>query len=263
MPRRRNLRPDLNGLLVVDKRYGLSSTAVVTVIRGKTGGAKVGHAGTLDPLATGVLLICVGKATKAVPTLMAAAKRYTAEIDLSAFSTTDDMEGDPIPVDAPMPDEAATRATLARFVGTVMQAPPIHSAVNVGGRRAYALARAGRLVDDLTPLPQADAPHVPRASLLPRPVVIHAVDLVEFNPPRIVIDVRCGKGTYIRSLARDIGKALGVGGRLTGLRRTEIGPFSLAHARPLEDIPDGMGQDVLLDTDPLHTASGSQGSAPG
>ncbi len=244
MPRRRNHRPDLSGLLILDKRLGLSSASVVSVIRGKSGGAKVGHAGTLDPLATGIVVVCLGKATKAVPLLMDAAKRYTAAVDLSAFSTTDDLEGDLSPVAAHPPPLESVHAALARFIGEIMQTPPIHSAVSVGGRRAYSLARGGRLVDDLT-APEAIAPGA--ISLLPRRVRIDSIDVLEFEFPRLVIDVRCGKGVYIRSLARDIGKALTTGGHLSALRRTEVGPFTLAHARPLDAIPDRFGQEELLD----------------
>lgn len=245
---------------MIDKRLGLSSASVVSVVRGKSGGAKVGHAGTLDPLATGIVIVCLGKATKAVPLLMDAAKRYTATVDLSAFSTTDDLEGDLSPVAADPPSAEHIRAALARFVGQIMQTPPIHSAVLVGGRRAYALARGGRLVDDLT-APDSIAPGA--ISLMPRRVRIDAIDVLAYSFPRLVLDVRCGKGVYIRSLARDIGKALSTGGHLSALRRTEVGPFTLAQARPLDEIPDRFGAEELLDPAAfLPTAPRSFGWSP-
>lgn len=243
MPRRRpNLRPDLNGLLVIDKPLGMSSTAVVTKVRTRAGGARVGHAGALDPLATGVLIVCLGKATKAVPALMNADKRYRADVDLAAFSTTDDLEGDPIPIDAPAPGVEAVRAALTRFIGTVEQAPPVHSSIQVGGRRAYHLAREGTLRS-------TDA--TGHAALPTRPVLIHAVDLVSYEWPALVIDVHCGKGVYIRSLARDIGVALGTGGRLTGLRRTAVGAYTVEMARTLDSVKPPIEPEELLPAPPM------------
>ncbi len=227
MPRRpRNLRPDLNGLLVIDKPIGMSSASVCRAVRRATGGAKVGHAGTLDPLATGVLLVCLGRATRAVETLMAGEKTYVAEIDLSAFTTTDDREGERIEVAA---DRTPTRADLERacagFVGAILQSPPAYSAVHVDGERAYRLARRGELsTQDIG------------AALPERPVTVHSIEIIDFDWPYAAIRVNCGKGTYIRSLARDIGRALGTGGHLSALRRTRVGGYMIDDAVPLAAI---------------------------
>jgi len=202
--------------------------AVCARIRGKlrAGGAakriKVGHAGTLDPLATGVLVVLIGRATKRVPEVMDGAKRYTATVDLSRTSPTDDLEAETTPFHVEqMPDRAHVEATLESFTGEIMQRPPAHSAMKVDGKRAYELARAGEL-----------------DRLEPRPVRIDAIDILGFAFPVLTIDVRCGKGTYIRSLARDIGIALRVGGVLTALRRTEVGRYTIDQSTPLDELPD-------------------------
>lgn len=202
--------------------------AVCARIRGKlrAGGAakriKVGHAGTLDPLATGVLVVLIGRATKRVPEVMNGAKRYTATVDLSRTSPTDDLEAETTPFHVEqMPDRAHVEAALESFAGEIMQRPPAHSAMKVDGKRAYELARAGEL-----------------DQLEPRPVRIDAIDILEFAFPLLTIDVRCGKGTYIRSLARDIGIALRVGGVLTALRRTEVGRYTIDQSTPLDELPE-------------------------
>lgn len=222
----RNHRPDLNGVLVIDKPLGLSSAAVCRAVRRATGGAKVGHAGTLDPLASGVLVVCLGKATKAVDRLMAGEKAYRAEVDLAAFSTTDDMEGEATPVTPrTTPDLGAIERACAAMVGEVMQSPPAFSAVHIDGERAYRMARRGELEASV------DAPPLPA-----RPVVIHAIEALSYEWPALSIDVRCGKGTYIRSIARDLGRALGTGGRLSGLRRTRVGPYTIDDAITMEAL---------------------------
>jgi len=244
MPRRpRNRRPDLNGLLVIDKPSGMTSMDVCRVVRGRTGGAKVGHAGTLDPLATGVLVVCLGRATKSIDGLMATEKRYLAEVDLSAFSMTDDMESEaePVDVDSP-PDRAAIDRACAQFTGEIMQAPPVYSAVHVEGERAYKLARRG------------EAAERPPA----RPVVIHSIDVVEYTWPSLTADIRCGKGTYIRSLARDLGESLGTGGRLRSLRRTAVGPYTIEDASRLDDLPTPLASDDLLPAPPPEGASSAR-----
>ena len=236
MPRRpRNQRPDLNGLLVVDKPVGPTSMDVCRAVRRHSGGAKVGHAGTLDPLAGGVLVVCLGTATKAIDRLMASEKAYRAEIDLSALSTTDDLEGErtPVVVETP-PDRQVVERACAAFVGVIEQRPPAHSAVHVEGRRAYQIAREAARQGGEAERPPA------------RPVTIHAIDIVEYDWPRLVLDIRCGKGTYIRSLARDLGEALGVGGMLTGLCRTRVGSYRLEEATPLDDLPHRIEPEHLL-----------------
>jgi tRNA pseudouridine55 synthase len=224
------------GLLIIDKPEGITSMGVCRKVRGKlvAGGApkrvKVGHGGTLDPLATGVLVVLVGKATRLCDRIMAGEKRYLAGIDLSQSSTTDDREGErtPVRVEAP-PTLESVAAACARFVGTIMQRPPAYSAIKVDGERAYRLARGGQ------------PPTLPA-----RPVVVHSIDLVAYDWPVATLDVRCGKGTYIRSLARDLGEALTGAGMLLSLRRTAVGEFGIDRAKPLADLPAVLGEADLL-----------------
>ncbi len=230
MARRKNHRPDLNGVLVIDKPHGLTSATVCTVLRARTKGARVGHAGTLDPLATGVLVICLGRGCKSVPQIMLMPKRYRAVVDLSCVSPTDDLEVEPTPVDVGLPptlDEV--EGACAQFQGRILQRPPVFSAINVDGKRAHRLARKGELDE----LPE-------------REVEIHAVDVLSYEWPKLEIDVQCGKGVYIRSLARDLGKALGTGGCLAALERTAIGEYTIDRARSLEEIESPVTQDDLL-----------------
>jgi tRNA pseudouridine55 synthase len=226
---------DFSGILVLDKPLGLTSMTAVAAVRRRAGGVRTGHAGTLDPLATGVLVLALGRATRSIERLMATEKRYRTEIDLTAFTTTDDREGErtEVAVAAP-PDEAAVRAALARFTGTIQQRPPAFSAMKVGGRRAYAAARKG------TPM-----------ELAPRPVRVDAIEPVAYRWPLVTLDIRCGKGFYVRSLARDLGVALGTGGHCASIRRTAVGPFTLDEARPLDALPQRLATGDLL---PLEAA---------
>lgn len=212
---------DFSGILVLDKPLGLTSMTAVAAVRRRAGGVRTGHAGTLDPLATGVLVMALGRATRSIERLMATDKRYRTEIDLTAFTTTDDREGDrtEVAVAAP-PDEATIRAVLARFIGTIPQRPPAFSAMKVGGRRAYAAARKGAPMD-----------------LAPRPVRVDAIELAGYRFPIVTLDIRCGKGFYVRSLARDLGVALGTGGHCASIRRTAVGPFALDEAIALDALP--------------------------
>lgn len=222
----------LCGLLVVDKPLGWSSMAAVRHVRRAAGGAKTGHAGTLDPLATGVVICCVGKATRSVPALMGMTKIYDAKVDLSAFTTTDDREGEreEIAVALP-PPEAQLREALTHFLGEVLQTPPAFSAVHVNGKRAYKLARAGKPVE-----------------IQPRTVRIDAIELLAYAWPLVDLRITCGKGTYIRSLARDLGKALGTGGHLAALRRLAVGEYDLSKAVTAERLKSPITQDDLLPT---------------
>lgn len=229
--------PTPRGLLLIDKPLGPTSMDVCRRIRwrlvqaGAPKRVKVGHGGTLDPLATGLLVIMVGKATSLCEQVMAGTKVYRAGIDLSCFSTTDDQEGEKTVVDvATPPTRDAVAAACAGFVGpAVMQTPPPYSAIRVDGQRAYDLARRGDEV-----------------KLAARPVRIDRVDVLEYGWPNLTVDVECGKGTYIRSLARDIGVALGVGGCLTSLRRTRVGRWDIEAARPLDSLPERLTQADLL-----------------
>ena len=217
-------RSSVCGVLVVDKPVGMTSMDVVAIVRGRAGGARTGHAGTLDPLAEGVLVIGLGRATKSLERFMATVKRYRTVIDLSAFTETDDLEGERVEVAvADPPDEAAVRAALEVFKGRIMQRPPARSAIKVGGRRAYAMSRRGESV-----------------VLEPRPVEVHELDLVRYGWPLLEIEVCCGKGTYIRSLARDIANELGTVGHLTALCRTRIGPYRQADSITIDGITEWM-----------------------
>lgn len=221
---------DIHGLLVVDKPLGLSSMDVVRRVRRAAGNAKTGHAGTLDPLATGVVICCLGKATKHIDQLMGLTKVYDAEVDLSAFSATDDREGERqvVAVVAP-PSEGDLLAALGRFIGDIAQKPPAYSAVHVDGQRAYKMARRGEVVE-----------------LASRTVRIDGIALLHYAWPIAAIRVTCGKGTYIRSLARDLGMELRTGGHLASLRRLAVGPYDLTGAVTIERLREPITQADLL-----------------
>lgn len=218
------------GLIVVDKPVGLSSMDVVRRVRKAAGFAKTGHAGTLDPLATGVVLCCLGKATRLIDRLMDTTKVYHAAVDLSAFTATDDREGERSEVDVPEPPPRRhIERTLRLFLGDIDQQPPAYSAIHVGGRRAYELARAGEEV-----------------KLATRRVHIEAIELRRYDWPELELTVNCGKGVYIRSLARELGQRLGTGGHLLSLRRTAVGPYTLQHAVPIDRFEHPIGPSDLL-----------------
>ncbi len=214
-----------SGVLVVDKPAGPTSFDVVRRVRRALGADKAGHAGTLDPAATGVLVVCVGEAVKLQQFLSDGDKAYRATVAFGAATETEDAEGAVIARGDPSAlDEAALLAALAARVGELEQVPPMFSAVRVGGRRLHEAARAGEVVE--------------RA---PRRVRIHALELRSLEPPgagglrRAVVDVRCSKGTYVRTLAADLGRALGVPAHLAALRRTMASGFELSEAIPLEE----------------------------
>lgn len=250
----------LSGLLLIDKpadRRITSMTVCRSVRRrlfagGERGSKniprsiKVGHAGTLDPLASGLMIVMVGRATKLCSAMMDGAKTYVAEFDCSRSSNTDDLEGE-IELNPPSddPGEAAVRAALTGFTGLIQQRPPAFSAMWINGERAYALARAGAS---------------PEMKL--RPVRIDAIDLLAINWPRLTLRIDCGKGTYIRSLARDLGLALtGHAGCLAALRRTRVGEYSVDNATPLNSLPDAMTRaDLLPAPDASHPPSPDKAS---
>jgi tRNA pseudouridine55 synthase len=214
------------GVLVVDKPAGPTSFDVVKRVRRALGAEKAGHAGTLDPAATGVLAVCVGEAVKLQQWLADGDKAYEATVALGVATTTEDAEGEVIARgDASGLGAGDVQAALARFAGEIEQVPPMYSAVRVGGRRLHEVARAGGEVE--------------RA---PRRVTIHAIELLGLEPPspdgvvRARIAVRCGKGTYVRTLAADLGRALGVPAHLAALRRTEASGFTLHQALPLAEV---------------------------
>lgn len=221
--RRRKGAP-INGWLNLDKPLGLTSSAAVGKLKRLFGAAKVGHGGTLDPLATGVLPIAFGEATKVVGFVTDAAKRYRFTVRWGEARATDDAEGDVTATSAVRPGEPAIRAALAGFLGTIEQVPPAYSALKLDGRRAYDLARAGAAV-----------------ALEPRRVVIHELVLTgRPDADHAVLEVGCGKGTYVRSLARDLAVALGTVGHVADLRRLAVGPFRAEAAIPL-DLLVGLG----------------------
>ena len=204
----------ISGVLNLDKPTGLTSRDVVDKVSRPLRRVKVGHAGTLDPLASGVLVVCVGAATRLIEYVQRLPKTYRAVVRLGARSDTLDADGQVTAIaDPPIPDEAAVRAALAAQAGTILQLPPQYSALKVAGRRAYDLARAGGTVE-----------------LAPRPVAVYRVELTAYAWPRLEFEVDCGAGTYIRSIARDVGEALGSGGYIEVLVRTRIGPFTLSDA---------------------------------
>lgn len=214
-----------DGVLCVDKPAGLTSATVVGRVKRLIGGrAKVGHAGTLDSFATGVLLILIGRATKRCEELMGSPKQYEAVIRLGATTETLDPLSPPIEKpEAVAPTTEAVRAALATQVGTILQVPPAFSALKVGGRRASDRTRAGETLD-----------------LPPRPVRIDAIDLLDYAWPHARVRIDCGRGTYVRAIARDLGATLDVGGYLTELRRTRVGPFDIRTAADLGtlDLPE-------------------------
>ena len=214
----------LDGVLVVDKPGGLTSQQVVSRVKRALGVRKAGHAGTLDPMATGVLVVGVGRATRLLGYVMGGAKRYEATIRLGVATTTDDAEGECVgdPVDATVLGEAAIRAAMAAYVGEIEQVPSAVSAIKVDGKRAYARVRAGEAVELAS-----RRVRVGRFELLARANRAGFVDL------DVVVD--CSSGTYIRALARDLGRDLGVGGHLTSLRRTLVGPFGVERAVGLDE----------------------------
>jgi len=221
--RRRHGVP-VHGWLVIDKPAGVTSAAVVAAVRRATHAAKVGHGGTLDPLATGVLPIALGEATKTVSYVMDGSKIYRFTIRWGEQRNTDDAEGDVVNVSEVRPTEEAIRAVLPRFIGEIDQVPPIFSAVKVAGQRAYALARAEIPVE-----------------LESRTVRVEGIELIDMpDADHAVFEVIAGKGTYMRALARDLAVALGTVGHVAALRRNSVGPFTESAAIPLDKI-DSLG----------------------
>ena len=221
----------MEGILNLDKPPGLSSArAVDRVKRLLARGTKIGHAGTLDPFATGVLLILIGKATKACERLMDAPKQYEATIKFGATTETDDPESPERPTNIlTIPTTEAVNNALNAFAGEILQRPPAYSALKVGGRRAYDVARKGQAVE-----------------LEPRKVKVYGVELLTYEWPLAQVRIDCGRGTYIRAIARDLGAALGVGGYLTQLRRTRIGIYDIANSLTLERLnADGVEPHLL------------------
>lgn len=212
----------ISGVLVVDKPVGMTSHDVVQVIRNGTGLRRAGHTGTLDPRASGVLVILVGPAVRLSEYVSASDKRYQAIIRLGSTTDTFDAEGKFTRSNQPINvTEAQFEEVLKSFIGEIEQTPPPYSAVKVQGRKAYEMARQGEEVD-----------------LAPRKIQVHHLEVLEWAPPEVVVDVHCSSGTYVRSLANDLGEKLGCGAYLVGLRRTKSGRFSLRDATPLRKLQE-------------------------
>lgn len=217
-----DIKNAISGALVVDKPVGMTSHDVVQAIRNGTNLRRAGHTGTLDPRASGVLVILVGPAVRLSEYVSASDKRYQAIIRLGGSTDTFDAEGLVTPTKDPVSvTEAQFEEALKTFVGEIEQTPPPYSAVKVQGRKAYEMAREGEEVE-----------------LAPRKITVHHLEVLEWTPPEVVIDVHCSSGTYVRSLANDLGVMLGCGAYLVGLRRTKSGRFSLRDAVPLRKLQE-------------------------
>ena len=215
-----NLKKALSGVLVVDKPVGMTSHDVVAKIRKGTGLRRVGHTGTLDPRASGVLVVLLGPAVRLSEYLLSEEKSYEAIIRFGAISDTYDGDGQITALDAAVPqDEDIIQNAMAGFVGELQQVPPAYSAIKIKGRKAYDMARNGETVE-----------------LQPRRITVHDFEFVEYNPPELTAVVRCSAGTYIRSLAHDLGQTLGCGAYLHGLRRIRSGSFTLRDSVRLEEL---------------------------
>ena len=218
-----------DGILVLDKPAGPTSHDMVALVRRLSGTRRIGHGGTLDPFANGVLPLFLGSATRVVEYHLGDRKTYRATVCFGASSTTDDLEGTLEPSAGPGPDRPSVEAALDRFRGTIDQRPPAHSAIKVGGRRAYALARAGQTVE-----------------LRPRTITIHRLDIIEFDAsdperPIAIVEVECSAGTYVRALARDLGAAVDNAAYLGALTRLASGPFALDRAVSVDAIREAAG----------------------
>ncbi len=211
-----------NGILLLDKPSGITSNAALGRAKRILGIRKAGHTGTLDPMASGLLVLCFGEATKVSAFLLDADKAYEAELHLGVETDSEDAEGEVTAErDVPALNESTIEKVLDRFRGPIEQIPPMHSALKHKGQRLYELARKGETVERP-----------------PRSVTIHELKLLEVNLPKLRIDVRCSKGTYVRSLARDIGQSLDCGAHLSGLRRTLSAPFHIDAAISLESLDE-------------------------
>ncbi|MEQ1770061.1 MAG: tRNA pseudouridine(55) synthase TruB [Devosia sp.] len=223
------MKRPVTGWLVLDKPAGMSSAQAVGKVRWLYGAAKAGHAGTLDPLATGILPIAFGEATKTIPFIEDGRKRYRFSLVWGSATTTDDTEGETVATSSHRPDEAELRAILPRFTGSILQRPPAFSAIKVDGERAYARVRAGEVLE-----------------LPARPVQVETLEIVSHSDTETVFDMRCGAGTYVRSITRDIAKALGSHGHTGWLRRTGVADFEEAGAVTIAALEATPNRDALL-----------------
>lgn len=228
----------MNGIILVDKPQNWTSHDVVAKLRGVLHERRIGHSGTLDPLATGLLVVFVGRATRAVEFAEADSKEYLAGLSLGVSTDTQDITGNIVAESAALPDEAALREAIGRFIGDIEQIPPMYSAIKIGGKKLYELARRGESVE--------------RA---PRKITVSAIDIAGRDGDDYILNISCSKGTYVRTLCSDIGEALGCGACMSSLRRTRAGVFSVDDAHSLADIEttvrEGRLSDIILPVDTL------------
>jgi tRNA pseudouridine55 synthase len=230
-PQRRNSRAEVNGWINLDKPVGVTSTQAVGRLKHLFNAKKAGHAGTLDPLASGVLPVAFGEATKTVAVVQEGLKSYRFAVKWGVETDTDDGEGRAIAHSELRPDAAAIAAALPRFVGAIMQIPPMYSAIKIAGERAYDLARDGAQFE-----------------IAAREIVVHRLELVAHSGDESTFEAECGKGAYVRSLARDLGRVLGCFGHVCLLRRTRVGPFSVEQGVSFEQLeagPDALAAALL------------------
>jgi tRNA pseudouridine55 synthase len=219
MNQRKSNRAVVDGWVVLDKPVGMTSTQAVARLKRLYNAKKAGHAGTLDPLASGILPVAFGEATKTVPFVQEGEKTYIFTARWGAETDTDDSDGKIVRTSESRPGPDAIAALLPRFIGDILQTPPQFSAIKIGGERAYDLAREGEQV-----------------CLAPRPVTIHALEILDHAGDETKLVMECGKGAYVRAIARDLGRLLGCFGHVTALRRTRVGPFSEEDSFTFEDI---------------------------
>ena len=218
---KRSSRLEINGWINLDKPTGVFSTQAVGRVKFLFNARKAGHAGTLDPLASGVLPVAFGEATKTVPVVQDGAKSYRFRVRWGEESATDDAEGEIVARSDRRPAPAEIENLLPRFVGVILQTPPTFSAIRIAGARAYDLAREGETF-----------------AIEPRPIHVYRLALISAEPDAAVLEAECGKGAYVRAIARDLGRALGCYGHVIELRRTRVGPFSVEAAIPLDRLPE-------------------------
>lgn len=228
----------MNGIILVDKPQDWTSHDVVAKLRGVLHERRIGHSGTLDPLATGLLVVFVGRATRAVEFAEADSKEYITGLHLGVSTDTQDITGNIVASSGALPDEAALRKVIGRFIGDIEQIPPMYSAIKIGGKKLYELARRGESVE--------------RA---PRKITVSAIDIAGRDGDDYILNISCSKGTYVRTLCSDIGEALGCGACMSSLRRTRAGAFSVDEAHSLADIEaaarEGRLSDIILPVDTL------------
>lgn len=227
MANRKRKGRDVTGWLCLDKAVGQTSTQAVSAVKRLFQAAKVGHAGTLDPLATGILPIALGDATKTVPFVQDGGKVYRFTVKWGIATDTDDSEGEEVATSDERPDRATIESVLPIFTGEIMQRPPAYSAIKLDGERAYDLARDGQDFE-----------------LAERPVTVHRLELTEIpDADHAIFDAECGKGTYVRAIARDIGQRIGCFAHVVALRRTVVGPFDEMSAIKIDDLVAARGED--------------------